>query len=359
MSRLPTTEPDAPPSTADGALPAAPHHGRNVAHYLSFKRIGAVYLLVLAIVLFTVKLGGVFFAGATVKQVVDNYSITAMAALALVVPLSAGVFDLSFAYTMSLTGVTTAYLVVHAGMGLGGAIVVAMLVALVVGLVNAFVVVVLKIDSLIGTLGTGSLIQAANTFITGDSPINDDKLTAPGYAHIAQASWAGITIPVVYAIVLAAVIWHVQEHTVTGRRLYATGFNERAARLAGVPTFRLRFLSLVAGALIAGFTGIVLGSSVGSGDPASGTPYLLPAFAAVFLGATQFKEGRFNAGGTVLAVVLLGTGDTGLALAGAATWASNTFTGIVLIAALAVTGKQRGTLRGIKRRLRRTTEPVS
>jgi ribose/xylose/arabinose/galactoside ABC-type transport system permease subunit len=330
--------------------------GRGLSYQVSPKRIGAVYLLLLVIVGFSIKLGGTFFAAATVKQVLDNYSITAMAALALVLPLSAGVFDLSFAYTMSLTGVTTASLVVNHHLGLPAAMVVAMVVALLVGLVNSFVVVVLNIDSLIGTLGTGSLIQAANTYITGDSPINDARLTAPGFAHLAQASWHGITIPVVYALILMIVIWHVQQRTVTGRRLYAAGFNARASQLAGVKTRRLQALALIAGALIAGFTGIVLASSIGSGDPQSGTPYLLPAFAAVFLGATQFKEGRFNAQGTVLAVVLLGTGDTGLGLAGAATWASNTFTGIVLIAALAVTGKQRGALAGIRRRVRRNVE---
>jgi ribose/xylose/arabinose/galactoside ABC-type transport system permease subunit len=336
----------------DATAEHAAKSGRGPGYFLSYKKIGVVYLLIVAVVLFSVRLGGTFLAAATVKQVLDNYSITAMAALALVIPLSAGVFDLSFAYTMSLSCVTTAWLVVTAGLGVFPAVLIALLVSLFVGLVNAFVVVFLRIDSLIATLATGSLVQAATTFITGDSPINDAKLTAPGFAHLAQANWAGITVPVLYALVLGLVIWHVQQHTVTGRRLYATGFNERASRLAGVATSRLRVGALLTSALVSGFTGVVLGSSIGSGAPTAGDPYLLPAFAAVFLGATQFKEGRFNAPGTALAVLLIGTGDTGLALAGAATWAANTFTGVVLIAALAVTGQQRGVLRGIRRRMR-------
>ena len=92
---------------------------------------------------------------------------------------------------------------------------------------------------------------------------------------------------------------------------------------------------------LAGAAGIVLTSTISAGSPTAGTPYLLPAFAAAFLGATQLKHGRFNAGGTLIAVLLLGTGTTGLGLANAPQWSADMFVGIVLIASLAVTGIQR------------------
>ena len=90
---------------------------------------------------------------------------------------------------------------------------------------------------------------------------------------------------------------------------------------------RLRFASLIVSGGLAGATGIVLASMLGSVSPSAGSPYLLPAFAAAFLGATQLK--------------LLGTGVTGLALANAPQWAGDMFVGVVLIAALALTGLQR------------------
>jgi ribose transport system permease protein len=130
------------------------------------------------------------------------------------------------------------------------------------------------------------------------------------------------------------------EHTATGRRIYATGFNRDAARLAGLRTDHLRFGSLIASALLAGVAGIVLAAFLGSGSPQGGTSYLLPAFAGVFLGATQLKGGRFNAFGTLIAVGLLATGTTGLGLARQPDWVQDTFTGVVLIAALALTGLQ-------------------
>jgi ribose transport system permease protein len=224
------------------------------------------------------------------------------------------------------------------------AILLALGVGLGVGLINAIVVVVMKIDSFIGTLATGSLIAALVTMITKEVPITDAKLGG-AFAKIGQTSVDGITLSVFYCAVVAIGIWYLLEHTATGRRLYATGFNPDAARLAGVRIDRLRFMSLVASGGLAGATGIILASTLGSGSPTAGAPYLLPAFAAAFLGATQLKHGRFNAGGTIIAVLLLGTGVTGLALANAPQWAGDMFVGVVLIAALALTGLQRRTTR--------------
>ena len=306
---------------------------------LSFGRIGAVYVLIGMAIVFSLWIPETFPTMDTVRQILNNYAITALAALALIIPLSAGVFDISTPYVMSLSGVLVSYLIVH-DVAIPIDIALAVAAALVIGCVNAFVVVGLRIESLIATLATGSLIQALITLVTGDVPINDARLTTGAFPGIAQNSIADLTYPVFYVLVLAAVIWFVQERMTIGRQLYATGFNKDATRLAGVRTERLRALSLLTSATLAGVTGVILASSLGSGTPTAGVPYLLPAFAAVFLGATQFREGRFNSPGTVLAVILIGTGVTGLGLANAPAWAGSMLTGVILIAALALTGTQ-------------------
>ena len=158
-------------------------------------------------------------------------------------------------------------------------------------MINAAVVVGMKIDSFIATLATGSLIQALITLVTNDTPISDVKL-AGGFSKIGQTTVQGITLPVFYFAVVAVGIWYLLEHTATGRRLYAVGFNPDAARLAGVKVARLQVLALLTSGTLAGAAGIVLASILGGGSPTAGTPYLLPGFAAVFLGATQLKNGR-------------------------------------------------------------------
>ena len=245
------------------------------------------------------------------KQVLNANAITALAALSITIPLAARVFDLSFAYTMTLTGVVSAHFVAI-GWPLVPALLMGLATGVAIGLINAIVVVVMRIDSFIGTLATGSLIVSLITMATGDTPILSPRLSG-AFSKIAQTTIAGLTLPVYYVIVVAFAMWFLLEHTATGRRLYATGFNPDAAKLAGVRVSRLRFMSLVTSGTLAGATGIVLASTLSSGSPTAGTPYLLPGFAAAFLGATQLKHGRFNAWGTVIAVVLLGTGTTGLA----------------------------------------------
>ncbi len=318
-------------------------HGRSllarITRALAFDRIGAVYVWLAIIVVFSIWASETFPHVATAKQVLNSSAITGLAALAIVIPLCARVFDLSFAYVMTLTGVAVTYFI-HHGIGLVPSILLALLVGLGMGIGNAVVVVLMKIDSFIGTLATGLLVSALITIITNGTNISDERFFG-GFANIAQKAIWGITLPVLYCFVVAFAIWYVLEHTATGRRLYATGFNADAARLAGVLTERLRFGSLMASGLLAGATGIILASTLASGSPTAGTPYLLPAFAAAFLGATQLKYGRFNAWGTMIAVLMLGTGITGLGLAAAPPWSADMFVGIVLIAALAATSLQR------------------
>jgi ribose transport system permease protein len=329
--------------------------GKRIARGFAFDRIGAVYVWVGIAIVFSIWVPDRFPEMATAKQILNANALTALAALSITIPLAARVFDLSFAFTMSLTGVAAAHFVA-VGLPLGIALLLALAVGVGIGLINAIVVVVMRIDSFIATLATGSLIQSLITMATGDTPILNLKL-AGDFSKIGQTDISGVTLPVFYAIAAALGIWYLLEHTATGRRLYATGFNPDAARLAGVRTDRLRFMSLIASGGLAGATGIVLASTIQSGSPSAGTPYLLPAFAAAFLGATQLKHGRFNAWGTIIAVLLLGTGTTGLGLANAPQWAANMFVGVVLIASLAVTGLQRRATTGTRRfawaRLRR------
>jgi ribose transport system permease protein len=344
----PTTITEAVTAPAAREAAAATPPARRLAHGLAFDRVGAVYVWLGIIVLFSLWAPETFPNVATAKQILNSNAITALAALSITIPLAARVFDLSFAGVMTLTGVAVAHLIAKDGVPVLPAIGLALAIGLGVGAINAVVVVVMRIDSFIATLATGSLIAALITMVTNEVPITDARLGG-AFADIGQTTIGGVTLGVVYCAVVAVAIWYVLEHTATGRRLYATGFNPDAARLAGVRVDRLRFGSLVASGGLAGATGIVLAATLGSGSPSAGTPYLLPAFAAAFLGATQLKHGRFNAGGTLIAVLLLGTGVTGLALANAPQWAGDMFVGVVLIAALALTGLQRRSTAGQRR----------
>jgi ribose transport system permease protein len=336
-----STATDTRPATSPSrpTIDTTPPMRTRIMRALSPDVVGGLYVLVGMIILFSLWVPETFPEWATARQILNNNSVRALAALALVIPLAAGVFDISVANTMTLSGVMCTYTIVHTDLPIWAAFIIGMLAAMVVGVVNAVVVVVAKIDSLIATLATGFLIQAVITWRTGSRNVTSDELSST-FPKIARQQLFSLTLPVYYVLAIALAIWFVLHHTATGRRIYASGFNAEAARLAGVPTAKLKFGALVTSATLAGFGGIVLAATLGSGSPTGGESYLLPAFAAVFLGATQLKPGRFNPFGTLVGILMLGTGTTGLALARQPQWIQDTFTGAVLILALALTSFQ-------------------
>lgn len=336
-----STEEEASAATT-GPLAGSQEKTRRKSGPFSFRNIGAIYVWVALVIIFSIWAPNTFPTWATVQQILSENAMTGLVALSIVIPLAAGVFDLSIGYALGLCNVLCAWLIVHAHIAVGPAILMTFLAALIIGLVNALIVVVAKIDSFIATLATGSLLLAGITVISGQEQIVSPALSTGFFYDIANTSLGGISISALYMLIAAAVIWWILERTVAGRWIYATGFSQDAARLAGVPTRTLRFVALLVSAgLAGGITGIAVTSQIGAGDTTVGPPYLLSAFAAAFLGATQLRRGRFNAWGTVIAILLLGTGQTGLSLATTAPWAPSVFTGVVLIIALAVTRAER------------------
>jgi ribose transport system permease protein len=299
---------------------------------LSFGNIGVVYVEIALIIIFSLWAPSTFPTWTTVKSVLNQNAIAGLMALSLVIPLSAQVFDLSIGNAMGLANVVIAWLLVNKGWGEVPAIIVTLLLGLVMGVMNGIIVVNAKIDSFIGTLATGSIFAAFISLVTNDQTISGPQLNG-SFGNIATVDIAGIQLPVILMLIVAVVLWFVQKYSVIGRRIYAVGFNERGAVLAGIKANRLKFISLIISGAVAGIAGVLLASAVSSGSPGIGPPYLLNAFAAAFLGATQFG-GRFNAWGTVLSVILLGTGTTGLVLVGGAPWTQSLFSGVVLLAAL-------------------------
>lgn len=346
---------------AGGGAPAperpAAGRERTLLQALSFKNIGAIYVWIAIIIVFAIWAPDTFPTWQTVKTVLNQNAISGLIALALILPLSARIFDLSVGNAMGLCNVIVAWLLVNEGVPMGLAIVLTIVAGVLIGLINAVVVIGWGIDSFIATLATGSLMAALTTVVTGDQAIIGNQLNG-NFGKLATSSVGGIAVPVFLMLAVAVGIWYLLNYTVTGRRIYATGFNEDGSRLSGIRTGRLRFATLIVSGAVAGVAGILLASQVSSGSPDIGPPYLLDAFAAAFLGATQFG-GRFNAWGTVIAVLLLGTGKAGLVLVGAPVWAPSMFSGVVLLFALGLGNLERTLeLRRLTLRQRKPDTPI-
>jgi ribose transport system permease protein len=309
---------------------------KSLARNLSFSNIGAIYTWVLIIVVFTIWVPHLFPTRLTIEAIADNFSISALAALAILVPIASGTFDASVGGTISLSAVFCGWLMIHTGLPIWIVVILTLVAGGCVGLFNAFAVVVLRIPALIATLATWLIADSLSVGISGNQTISSPRLSGD-FSKIAQQQVGGFNLPVFYAIAITIVLGVVLTQTAVGRYIYAVGFDPQVSRLAGIRVQGIQTGSLVCAGVIGAFAGVVLTSRVASATPSGGDAYLLPAFAAAFLGATQFRSKRFNATGTTIAVFMLGTGQYGLLLAGAPQWMPNVFQGFALVAAIGLT----------------------
>lgn len=302
-----------------------------VAKALSFRNISALYIFVVMFIVFSIWVPSTFLQWNTWKALIDSQAVTAILAIGLVIALSAGAFDLAIGAELGFGAILVAWFLVDKGVGLVPAIVLTLLAGGVVGLANGLLVTKVRIDSFIATLGMSSVLLALIAWVSSSQQILG---VGSSFEKLGTTEILGLTLPVYLCLAVGALVWYVLERTPLGRRVYATGGNAEAARLAGVRVATVVTCSLIACGMIAAFAGMLLTANLGTGDPTIGPAYLLPAFSAAFLGSTQFRGGRFNVWGTIVAVIVLATGVKGLQLAGAPIWIPDLFNGAALLLAV-------------------------
>jgi len=194
--------------------------------------------------------------------------------------------------------------------------------------------VLLGADSLIVTLGTSTFIAGVVLWISDSQTITgvSEGLTT----WVVDKRLFSIPLEFYYALGIGVIMFYVFEFTPLGRRLLFVGRGRSVARLSGLRVGRLRWGAMVASGVISAFGGVLYAGTIGAADPTSALAFLLPAFAAAFLGATSIQPGRFNPFGAIVAVYFLVTGITGLQLLGAQSYVQNLFYGGAVVLAVAL-----------------------
>jgi ribose transport system permease protein len=313
--------------------PAGRVRSRSLAADL-LERYALLLVWGVVVVVFGILRPDTFLTTSNFSTIFGSQAILVVLTLALLPPLTAGDYDLSVAATLTLSSMTLAILNVNHGWSIGAAIAAALAVGLLIGIINGALVVLLGIDSLIVTLGT-------STFIAGVVLWISNSLTISGVSQslidvVVVNRFLGVPLAFYYGIAVGLVMFYVFEYMPIGRRLLFVGRGRSVARLSGIRVVRLRWGAFMASGLISAFAGVLYAGTLGSADPTSGLSFLLPAFAAAFLGATTIMPGRFNPLGSIAAVYFLVTGITGLQLLGVQTFVQQLFYGGALVLAVAL-----------------------
>jgi simple sugar transport system permease protein len=310
------------------------------------QRYGSL-LAILGVILFFSVVNENFLSYANLADILRSISIVTLVAIGVTFSLIVGGFDLSVGSAVSVSTVLSASLMVWYRQELLVAVVVPLLFGLLIGLVNAFLVVKVRIPDILATLVTLYVFQGIHlSYTKGFSIYNNmpmaDGSTAPGiiipsFLFIGQGKVLGIPVPVLLMAVAIFAVHVFLTYTRHGRFLYVTGGNLEAARLSGIPVNRYRTLAYMLSALFASIGGIVLAARIGTGQVMAGAPLLMDAVAAAFIGFSIFGQGKPNAFGTFCGAVLMGVLMNGLTMMNVPYYAQDIVKGIVLAGALALT----------------------
>ena len=329
VSQQPAAEPAA--QTPERKRP--PRDNRRAAA-VAFQKYALILAWLVVVIVFCILKPDTYATSGNFQTIFGSQAVLLILALGLIVPLTSGDFDLSIAAVLSLASMVLAILQVRHGWSLFPAIVVVLAIGLFIGLINGALVTLLEIDSFIVTLGSATVIQGIVLWISGSNTVSG---VSDGLINWTITNrFLGISMVFWYGVLLTIFLWYVFVYTALGRRLLFVGRGRNVSRLSGINVGHVRWGALATSAFVASIAGIFYAGSLGGADPTSGLAFLLPAFAAAFLGATAIQPGRFNPIGTFVAVFFLVSGITGLQLLGADSFVQQLFYGGALILAVAL-----------------------
>lgn len=313
---------------------AAPRASRTLerrSRVLGWLEAYALLVLTLLIGVFFTFFGptsDTFLTLANLQVLLGNQAVLAIIALAALLPLICDEFDLSVGAEAGLSAVFVA-----STLSSGTPVLVALLLGIglgaTVGLVNAIMVTRVGVNGVITTLATSTIVSGVMVMKTGGLAVVSNIPTS--VTDLGSGNTLGIPRVAWILLVIALGVYYLLEFTPFGRYLYAVGSNPLAARLAGLRTKLLIGATFVVAGVLAGAAGFLQVARSGGADPNSGLNFTLAALAAAFLSASAIKPGRYNAAGTIVAIMFLGVLGNGLSLAGAPAYVESFVNGASLM----------------------------
>lgn len=274
-----------------------------------------------------------FASTANLLNVLKQVSFLAILALGFTFALITSELDLSFANVCSLAAVVIGYLI-STGTDWPLAVVAGIGVGLVAGVLNGMLVTVLKVPSLISTLGTGAVANGLAFMITGG--VAFVGRWDAGFLYLGRGKIGVVPIIILFTLAIALAALVLSTQTRTGVHLQATGENEEAARRSGIATRHCKITGLALSGLAAGLTAVFLVANLSSAAPQMAGDFLLNAIAATLLGMTMFTPAKPNILGTLVGALVIVILSNGLVLLGAQYYVQDIMLGVIIILSVAV-----------------------
>jgi len=298
-----------------------------------FQKYGTILALIGIVVFFSV-MTDTFLTSRNLINILSHISMLTIIATGMTVCMIPGDFDMSIASVASLAGVIATSLILS-GFGVVGSIVITVGMGALFGVVAGILITTLKISAFIATLALGTIATGINFMFTRGQEVYG--IFPDSFLMIAQGRVIGIPIQVFIMAAVVLVFAFVMEKTKMGKWMYSIGGSVKASFLSGINVRLLRVVGMIISGALAAFTGCILASRLGSGQPTAGDAYLMDAIAASFLGMTAIKVGRPNVLGTFVGALIIGVINNGLVIMGVSYFFQYIAKGAIIILAVALT----------------------
>lgn len=272
----------------------------------------------------------------TMQSILSDKSIVAFLALAEMTVIAANQFDLSVGYMVSLLHCLAIGLMVNTHLPWPLVVALVLGIGTAIGALNGVLVRYARIDSFIATLGVGTVAYGLAGWYTGGEQIIGD--VPHGFVMIDHTRILGFPLPSLLVLLTALGMWIVFEFLPTGRYLYVIGANERTAELTGIRVNRYVIGAFMVSGALTAVAALLVAARIQVGQSGVGQEYMLPAFVGALLGSTTVKPGRVNVWGTVVAVLILAVGISGIEQLGGAFYVEPLFNGTTLVIAVGMAG---------------------
>ena len=303
----------------------------------SFLQSQGLLLILAGLVLFFSFKSPFFFATSNLLNVAASSTVLAIMAAPQTFLIVSGGFDVSVGATIAISTVSLG-LLLQAGVPMAAAIVVVLVIGLAVGTTNATLVVLLRVNPLIATLGTMSIFTGLAHYLSAGQT---EVVRSDFLRWITKTQVGPVSVLVFMFIGVYAISVLVERTTVLGRWVYAIGGNAEAARLAGLPIRRVQYALYIASGLSAAVGGVLLTGILQSASPRVGATFLLSVVTAVILGGASLTGGRGSIVGTLIAVAILGVLQNGFSLLLLPSSVQTIALGVALITAVVFDGMVR------------------
>ena len=300
---------------------------------LEIREVGAVLPLLIAVILFTAK-SDRFLTYDNMINVLRIASFTMICAIGECYLLISGSWDISIGAVYSLGGVIAGLAMTSMGLPIWLSTILALVAGGIIGLVNAFLVEKLEMPAFVATVGTQFIAKGLVQGITKGTPVYPlpDKFLGIGQTNL-QIGSLGIPWVLVIAIVLSIIAGLILKYTTYGRKIYAVGGNGEAARLAGIPTTKIRFSAFILCGILAALTGVLMASRLGSAQANIGNGFEMIVIAGAVIGGISMSGGAGSIFGMALGAFFMALITNGMTLIKiSATW-QTLVTGAILILA--------------------------